>query len=167
MMNTKSICLLLILTGSMLLTLSAGALDPVSAHGIDVTPESTIVITDNSSALLAKKVVDETGVNATVYKFKSDADVSHQLEHAISNPNKKILAVAYQGTVNEFLSQHPDLASRIIVCSADENSIRTGLNQLNSNNSAETFLKPFLSGLLIGLVVGITVGASWMRKKSS
>lgn len=139
----------------------------VSAHGVDVTPESTIVITDNATAHLAKQVVDETGVNATVYKFKSDADVSHQLEHALSNPNKKILAVVYQGTVNEFLSQHPDLSNRIIVCSANETAIKQGLNKLTTTSTSTGFVTPFLSGLIIGIVAGLGLGAFLMKRKLS
>jgi hypothetical protein len=160
MKNSMKIAGLLLIA----ISLSMGA---VSAHGVDVTPESTIVITDNSTAHLAKQVVDETGVNATVYKFKSDADVTHQLEHALSNPNKKILAVAYQGTVNEFLSRHPDLSNRVIVCSANETSIKQGLNKLTTTSTSTGFVTPFLSGLIIGLVAGLGSGAFLMKRKLS
>jgi len=43
---------------------------PVSAHGMHVTTnETNIVIADNSTGKLARSVVDEMGVDVTVYKF--------------------------------------------------------------------------------------------------
>lgn len=161
-MNIKTICLLIIL---------AGMIGPVSAHGIHVTPESAtmIVIGDNSSGIIAKKLVDEMGLNITVYNFKSDEDVSHELEHALENPDKKILAVAYQDTVNEFLSKNPDVSNRIFVSSADKNDIKNGLILLNTtnsqNNTSGGFLTPFLTGLLVGAMVGLAGGAFWMKRK--
>lgn len=81
----------------------------VSAHGVHVTTnESNIVIADNSTGKLARSVVDEMGVDVTVYKFASADDVQHELEHALEDPNKKILAVAYTDTVQNFIDQHPE-----------------------------------------------------------
>ena len=159
MKNFKSIVLLIIL----LVTMMAS----VSAHGVDITPESMIIIADNSSGVLAKKVVDEMGLNVTVYNFKSEGDVSHELEHALGNPNKKILAVAYQNTINNFLSQHPELSNRVIVSTAYETAIKKGLNQLNTQKSSTNgdFLTHLLSGLLMGLVFGLGIGAVWMKRK--
>jgi hypothetical protein len=157
-MKMKAMFILLILIGM---------IAPVSAHGVDVTPQSTIVIADNSSGVLAKKVVDEMGVNVTVYKFKSDDEVSHQLEHALSNPNKKILAVAYQDTVNEFIANNSNVSDRVFVCSADEMDIRNGLTLLNSSNTNGGFLTPFLAGLLVGVMGGLAGGAFWMKRKIS
>lgn len=159
MRNLESTILFIILIATMMV--------PVSAHGVEITPQSMIIIADNSSGVLAKKVVDEMGLNITVYNFKSESDVSHELEHALGNPNKKILAVAYQNTVNTFLSQHPELSNRVIVCTADETAIKSALNQLNSQKSSTNgdFLTPLLSGLLIGLVFGLGVGAVWMKRK--
>ena len=64
----------------------------VSAHGADIT-DDTMIIANESNGVLAKNIVDDMGLNITVYKFKSDGDVEHQLEHALSNPNKRILAI--------------------------------------------------------------------------
>ncbi|MDI6724598.1 MAG: hypothetical protein QMD61_08120 [Methanobacterium sp.] len=163
-MKIKAIFLLIILLGM---------IGTVNAHGVHVTPDSAtmIVIGDNSSGIMAKKLVDKMGLNITVYNFKSDADVSHELEHALENPDKKILAVAYQDTVNEFLSKNPDVSNRIFVCSADENDIKNGLILLNTTNSqnenAGGFLTPFLAGILVGTIVGLAVGAFWMKRKIS
>ncbi len=156
-MKIKVICLLFILLG----TISA-----VSAHGIDVTNQSTIVIADNSTGVLAKKVVDEMGVEVKVYKFKSSDEVTHQLEHALTNSNKRILAVAYQDTVNDFLAKNPSVSNRIFVSSGDDMDIKNGLTLLSSNNNTG-FLTPLLAGLLIGIMAGLGLGAFWMKKKLS
>ena len=106
------------------------------------------------------------GVNVTVYKFASADDVTHELESTLTNPNQKILAVAYTDAVQNFINQHPEVSSRIVVASANENAIKQGLTKLNVGgaNSAG-FLTPLLSGLLIGLVFGLGIGAVWMKRK--
>jgi hypothetical protein len=157
-MKIKAMCILIILIGM---------IAPVSAHGVDVTPQSTIVIADNSSGVLAKKLVDEMGVNVTVYKFTSDEEVSHQLEHALSNTNKRILAVAYQDTVSDFIAKNSNVSDRVFVSSADEMDIKNGLTLLTSNDTTGGFLTPFLAGLLVGLIGGIAGGAFWMKRKIS
>lgn len=156
-MKIKVICLLIVILG---------LISAVSAHGVDVTNQSNIVIADNSTGLLAKKVVDEMGVDVKVYKFKSASDVEHQLEHSLINPNKRILAVAYQDTVNEFLVKNPDVSNRIYVSSADDMDIKNGLILLTSNNNTG-FLSPLLIGLFIGLMAGLGLGAFWMKRKLS
>jgi len=135
---------------------------PVSAHGVHVTTnESAIIIADNATGALARSVADDVGANITVYKFAS-------LEHALENSDKKILAVAYTDTVQEFINQHPEVSSRIVVADANENSIRQGLTKLNVVGvNSSGFLTPLLSGLLIGLVFGLGVGAVWMKRKLS
>ena len=145
----------------------AALMVPVSAHGVHVTTnESNIIIADNSTSKLAKSVVDQMGVNVTVYKFASADDVTHELEHALDNSNKKILAVAYTDTVQQFIGQHPEVSSRIIVVDANQNAIQQGLTKLNvAGATSAGFLTPLLSGLLIGLVFGLGIGAVWMKKK--
>jgi len=157
-MKIESICILIVLVGMIV---------PVSAHGVDVTPQSTIIIADNSTGTLAKKVVDDMGVNVSVYKFTSDEEVSHQLEHALSNQNKRILAVAYQDTVSEFIANNSNVSDRVFVCSADEMDIKNGLTILTSNNTNNGFLTPFLAGLLVGVMGGLAGGAFWMKRKIS
>lgn len=100
----------------------------VNAHGLDVTNATAIVIADNSTGILAKTVAIEMGVNVSVYKYNSEALVQDELELAISNPYKKILAVSYPDTVKKFIKEHPEASNRIfILCDANENSIRQDL----------------------------------------
>lgn len=153
-----------------LLIVILGVIVSVSAHGVHVTPENAtmIVICDNSTGALAKSIVDEMGLKVTVYKFQSDADVSHELEHALENSDKRILAVAYQGTVNDFLSKNPTLSNRIFVSSANENDIKNGLMLLNSTSSGGYgFLTPFIGGILVGVMCGLAGGVFWMKRKIS
>lgn len=142
---------------------------PVSAHGVHVTTnESAFIIADNSTGKLARSVVDEMGVNVTVYKFASADDVAHELEHVLTDPNQKILAVAYTDTVQNFINQHPEVSSRILVASANKNSIQQALTKLNvAGATSSGFLTPLLSGLLIGLVSGLGIGSVWMKRKFS
>lgn len=159
MRNLKSIGILILIIAALMV--------PVSAHGVHVTTnESNIIIADNSTGKLARSVVDEMGVNVTVYKFPSADSVAHELEHALTNSNKKILAVAYTDTVQQFIKQHPEVSNRILVVDANKNSIQQGLTKLNvSGATSSGFLTPLLSGLLIGLVFGLGVGAVWMKRK--
>ncbi len=142
---------------------------PISAHGVHVTTnESAIIIADNATGKLARSVADDMGVNITVYKFPSADGVEHELEHALNNSNKKILAVAYTDTVQNFIDKHPEVSGRILVADANENSIREGISKLNLvGYNSSGFLTPLLSGLLIGLVFGLGVGAVWMKRKLS
>lgn len=170
-MKLKAVFLLLILFG---------ITGPVSAHGMHTTPESDemIVIVDNSSGTTAKKIVDQLGLNITVYNFKSSHDVTHELEHALQNPDKKILAVAYHETVKEFLNKNQNMSSRVFISSSNENDIKNALILLNTTNSGDRtedsqnektggFLTPFLAGILIGAIAGLAAGAFWMKRKIS
>lgn len=163
MMNKKSTTLLLLVI--------LGLMAPVSAHGIHVTPDSatSIVIADNSTGSTAKGVVDAMGTNVTVYSFQSPEDVQHELEHLITNPQKKVLAVAYLDTVNQFLASHPEVSDRIIICNPDPETIRKGLNRLNSTSTENSygFLTPFLAGILMGALTGLGMGAYLMKRKQS
>lgn len=152
---------------SILILIIAAFMVPVNAHGVHVTTnESAIIIADNSTSKLARSVADEMGANITVYKFGSADAVTHELEHALDDSNKKILAVAYTDTVQKFINNHPEVSSRIIVVNANKNSIQQGLTKLNvAGASSSGFLTPLLSGLLIGIVFGLGVGAVWMKRK--
>jgi len=141
-------------------------INTVHAHGVDVTNQSVIVIADNSTGVMVKKLANEMGLNVSVYNFKSAADVEHQLEHALSDPNKRILAVAYQDTVNLFISENPSVSNRIFVSSANETDIKNGLMLLTDNTNSG-FLLPFATGLLVGLMAGLGLGAFWTKRKNS
>lgn len=142
----------------------------VSAHGADLT-EDTMIIANDSNGIIAKSIVDDLGLEEIkVYKYVSDGDVEHQLEHALSNPNKRILAISYQDTVNEFLNKHPDLKNRIIVSDDDNNSIADNAKKLvaidvNSNDSGD-FTTPLIVGLIIGVLIGLTAGVFLMKYKN-
>ncbi|MCK9152050.1 hypothetical protein [Methanobacterium alcaliphilum] len=164
-MNIKLVCILIIVLGM---------ISTVNAHGLHVTPENAtmIVIADNSTGVPAKKLANDIGLNVSVYNFKSGDDVLHELEHAINNTNKTILVVAYQDTVTDFLSKHPEVSGRIFVSSSDEMDIKNGLILLNSTASKNTntssgFLTPFITGIVIGLIGGLAGGVFWMKKKSA
>ena len=154
---------------TLLLILILGLIAPVSAHGVHLTPDSaqTIVMADNSTGPLAKGVVDELGLNITVYSFQSQADVSHELEHLLTNPQKKILAVAYLDTVQEFLAQNPQVSDQIVVSNPDQETIKEGLNRLDSTTTETSygFLTPFLAGILMGALTGLGLGAFLMKRK--
>lgn len=140
----------------------------VSAHGADLT-EDTMIIANESNGILAKSIVDDNGFDIKVYKFVSEGDVEHQLEHALTNPNKRILAIAYQGTVNDYLIEHPELKNRVIVGDDDNESIANGAKQLlliNVGSSSNDFIMPLGVGLVIGVIIGLICGVFIMKRKS-
>lgn len=142
----------------------------VSAHGADIT-EDTMVIANESNGVIAKYFVDDLGVNVSVYKFTSSGDVEHQLEHALSNPNKRILAISYQDVVNDYLLKHEDLKNRILVSSDDNESLKRGLQDLTNINTGSTnnddFITPLVVGLIIGFLIGIVSGVFIIKKKNN
>ena len=141
----------------------------VSAHGADLT-EDTMIMANDTNGILAKSIVDDNGFDIKVYKFESDGDVEHQLEHALTNPNKRILAIAYQDTVNSYLDEHPDLKNRVIVSEDDNDSITSNAEKLLSINtdadSSGDFTTPLLVGLVIGILIGLIVGVFIMKQKN-
>lgn len=162
-MKIKLLCLLIIVLGM---------ISTVNAHGLHVTPDNAtmIVIADNSTGIQTKKIANELGMNVSVYKFKSGESVVHELDHSLNNSNKTILAVAYQDTVTDFLSKHPEVSYRIFVSSSNDIDIKNGLILLNSTSSKNTtssgFLTPFITGIVIGLIGGLAAGVFWMKKKN-
>lgn len=153
-----------------LLLVSILAITAVSAHGVDVTAD-TMVIANDTNGQLVKDIADANGKNISVYKFTSQDEVAHILEHSINNTNKRILLVAYQDTGDEFLKNHQDLSNRIIVIKdVNNDTILQGLNQVmntpteNSQNG-NSFGLPLVIGAVIGIIIGVGCGVLIMKKK--
>ena len=142
----------------------------ISAHGVDVTAD-TMVIANETNGQLVKDIADANGKNISVYKFTSQDEVAHILEHSINNTNKKILLVAYQDTGNDFLKNHKDLSNRVIVVNNVTNdSILQGLNNIMNTPAANTqsgnsFGLPLAIGIAIGLIIGVGCGILILKKK--
>lgn len=155
-------CILIIFIS--LLTLSC-----ISAHGADIT-DDTMIIANESNGVFAKDIVDELGLNITVYKFKSDGDVEHQLEHALTNPNKRILAIAFQDTVEAYLDNHTELKNRVLVSSDDNGSLSESAKKLveidvSSQSSSNNLVTPLVIGVVICLFLGAVVGVFVLKRK--
>ena len=161
MKNLKILIIPLIL----LLTMAA-----ISAHGVDVTAD-TMVIANETNGQLVKDIADANGKNISVYKFTSQDEVAHILEHSINNTNKKILLVAYQDIGNDFLKNHKDLSNRIIVVNNVTNdTILQGLNNIMNTpatnaQSGNSFGLPLAIGIAIGLIIGVGCGIMILKKK--
>jgi hypothetical protein len=143
----------------------------VSAHGADLT-EDTMIMANESNGVLAKAIVDDLGLDVKVYKYESEGDVEHQLEHALTNPNKRILAISYQDTVNSYLDNHSELKNRVIVSGDDNQSISDNAQKLVAINVNETssssggFATPLIVGIVIGAIIGLIGGIVIMRRKN-
>jgi hypothetical protein len=141
----------------------------VSAHGADLT-EDTMIMANESNGILAKSIVDDNGFDIKVYKYESDGDVEHQLEHALTNPNKRILAISYQDTVNSYLDEHPELKNRVIVSEDDNESITSNAENLLSIDtnvdSSGDFTTPLIVGLVIGILIGLIAGVFIAKQKN-
>ena len=157
---------ILILTILILLGITA-----VSAHGVDVTAD-TMVIANDTNGQLVKDLADANGKNISVYKFTSQDEVEHILEHSINNTNKRILIVAYQDSANQFLKNHPDMSNRIIVVDdVNNDTILKGINDIMNAQTqpAQTenrFGLPLAIGIVIGLIIGLGCGVLIMKKRS-
>ncbi len=142
----------------------------ITAHGVDVTAD-TMVIANETNGQLVKDIADANGKNISVYKFTSQDEVAHILEHSINNTNKKILLVAYQDTGNDFLKNHKDLSNRIIVVdNVTNDTILQGLNNIMNTPAANTqsensFGLPLAIGIAIGLIIGVGCGILILKKK--
>lgn len=142
----------------------------VSSHGVDVTAD-TMVIANEEEGALVKQIADDNGINISVYKFTSEGEVEHQLEHMLNNSNKRILVVAYQDIANNFLKEHNDLKDRLVVISdVNNDTILQGLNQIVSApvqaDNDSNFALPLLSGIVIGFIIGLASGIFIMKKRS-
>jgi len=147
---------------------------PIAAgHGVDVTSD-VMIIANESNGQLTKDIADNKGVDVSVYKFTSESEVAHQLEHMLTNNNKRILIVAYQNTANEFLKNHNELSDRLIIIDDVNNeTIEEGiikLTNLQRENSQENddfaFILPLTIGLIIGLISGLGLGIFLIKNKN-
>jgi hypothetical protein len=134
----------------------------VSAHGADVT-DNIMVIANETNGIIAKELVNELNLNITVYKFTTDGDINHQLEHTLTNPNKRILAISHQDTVNNFLKSHKELKNKVIVVENvnNEEEIKNGLLELNKtiNKSNDVNFKiDYVTLILVVIVIGLIAG---------
>ena len=147
------------------------AITAVSAHGVDVTAD-TMVVADDSNGVLVKDIADANGINISVYKFTSEDEVAHILEHSINNTNKRILFTAYQDTATDFLKDHQGISDRIIVLNEINNdTIKQGLQDVMNaptGNAAQesSFGLPLLIGIVIGALIGIGCGILIMKRKN-
>ena len=142
----------------------------VSAHGVDVTAD-TMVVANDTNGVLVKDIADSNGINISVYKFTSEDEVAHILEHSINNTNKRMLFVAYQDTANDFLKDHPDLSKRIIVVDdVNDDTILQGLQDIMNapvgNTQESSFGLPLIIGVIIGALIGIGCGIFIMKRKN-
>ena len=140
----------------------------VYGHGVDVTAD-TMVIADETNGQLAKDIADSNGMNISVYKFTSQADVEHILEHTV---NKRILMIAYQDSGNEFLKKHSEVSDRVIVVdNVNNDTIEDGLNKImnaptQTEESQSSFAVPLFIGLIIGILIGAPIGVLLMKRKN-
>ena len=143
----------------------------ISAHGVDVTAD-TMVIANETNGQLVKDIADANGKNISVYKFTSEDEVAHILEHSVNNTNKRILLVAYQDVGSDFLKNHSELSNRIIVVdNVTNDTILQGLNDVMNaptGNSQEgnSFGLPLAIGIVIGLIIGVGCGILILKKKN-
>jgi long-subunit acyl-CoA synthetase (AMP-forming) len=126
----------------------------VSSHGGDVTAD-TMVVANDTNGILVKDIADTNGINISVYKFTSEDEVAHILEHSINNTNKRMLFVAYQDTANNFLKDHQELSKRIIVVDdVNNDTIKQGLQDIMNAPTGNVQQE---SSFGIPLVIGIVI----------
>lgn len=161
----KRIILMVLLFIGLFLSLST-----ISGHGVDIT-DDTMVIANDTNGKLAKSLADENGINISVYKFTSNSEVEHQLQHMLNNPNKRILMVSYQDVGHDFLKKHTELSNRLIILdTVNNNTILDGLKEImNLNGNVQQndlgFALPFGLGAIVGLIVGLCGGIWYMKRK--
>lgn len=135
----------------MLVVLLMG-LSVVSAHGVDVTSDKMVIANDTNGQQI-KDIADSNNINISVYKFTSEDEVAHQLEHMLNNSNKYIIVVAYQNVAQEFLKNHNDVSDRLIILDDfDNQTIKNKMEEISnqnniSNDNSSNWL--LLSGIVI------------------
>lgn len=145
------------------------AVQGLYAHGVDVTADM-MVIANNDNGVLVKEIADANDINISVYKFTSDDEVAHQLEHMLNNSNKRILVTAYQDTAHKFLDNHSEVSDRLIIIDdVNNDTLKEGLikiNNVNVNSDGDSsFITPLISGLIIGVIIGVGIGVLIKSKK--
>lgn len=142
----------------------------VSAHGVDVTADKMIIASEDDGQSI-KDLADANNINISVYKFTSNDEVNHQLEHMLNNSNKYIIVVDYQDVAHEFLNSHPEVKDRLIIMDDVNNDSLVkqmkdiqGVNTVQNTNNND-FLMPLIIGIVIGLIIGIGCGIVIMKKK--
>lgn len=127
-------------------------LSVVSAHGVDVTSDKMVIANDTNGQQI-KDIADSNNINISVYKFTSEDEVAHQLEHMLNNSNKYIIVVAYQNVAQEFLKNHNDVSDRLIILDDfDNQTIKNKMEEISnqnniSNDNSSNWL--LLSGIVI------------------
>jgi hypothetical protein len=136
----------------------------VNAHGADVT-DNVMVVTNDSNAIETKKLVDQLNLSIKVYKFNTVADTNHILEHALTNPNKRMLVIAFQKSSNEYIKSHSILKDRIMVVDVKNNEdIKKALLDFNAtvddtDNSADGNLNiDYTTLILIVVIIALISG---------
>ena len=145
------------------------AVQGLYAHGVDVTADM-MVIANNDNGVLVKEIADANDINISVYKFTSDDEVAHQLEHMLNNSNKRILVKAYQDTAHKFLDNHSEVSDRLIIIDdVNNDTLKDGLikiSNVNVNSDGDSsFITPLISGLIIGVIIGVGIGVLIKSKK--
>ncbi|WP_286940229.1 hypothetical protein [Methanosphaera sp. DEW79] len=156
-----------IFTLSLLVILLIG-ITGVNSHGVDVTADKMVICND-SNGQLVKDIADANEINISVYKFTSDDEVAHQLEHMLNNSNKNIIAVSYQKTAHDFLDKHQDVSDRLLIIDDVNNqSIQEGLIKVNNTKNTKNvsdFATPLTIGILVGAILGVGCGIFLMKRK--
>lgn len=154
----------------LMLVLVVGA-TAVSAHGVDVTAD-TMVVANDTNGVFVKDIADANGINISVYKFTSEDEVAHILEHSVNNTNKRMLFVAYQDTANDFLKDHSDMSKRILVVDdVNNDTVLGGLKDImnapvGNAQSEGSFGMPLIIGIVIGALIGVGCGIFIMKRKN-
>lgn len=152
----------------LVLILSMLCISGVNAHGMDVTADKMVIASD-SDGQAVKDLADKNNINISVYKFTSDDEVNHQLEHMLNNSNKYIIVVDYQDVAHEFLNSHPEVQDRLIIMDdINDESLLNEMKKIQGVTASEgnsDFILPFAIGGILGLIIGLGCGIVIMKKK--
>ena len=152
----------------MVLILSSLSLSAVTAHGVDVTADRMVIASD-ATGQDVKDFADSNNINISVYKFTSNDEVAHQLEHMLNNSEKYIIVVDYQDVAHEFLNSHPEVKDRLIILDdVNDDSLLRAMKSVEDvalEESNGDFLTPLVIGIVIGAIIGVGCGVMIMKKK--